>query len=760
MRKSIKNLVPLVLLVMVVAAGTFVLQETELVVFGGISILTILLMVSLPKLACEALQQHVQFRFDQKEDLKGWKEENRKKSMQYSTMIIDSFEKLLFWTILIGGLAAAFQFSGMDIGEIEYGEFKLTVLVILRFFWIMSFVVFMSRVVPLFLIKVLHNFIHQLSTIGGRENKARAEGEVEEKKEEGNRSGGKEGSGPEEEKITGRGEPVGAGSSWEEGIQKSGSTGEPPEERPLVSAADPAQYQGHKDTRTGKVGSEGGEKEKERPSDIEVLIHSFFTYTILVVGLAYAIATLGFRLDTELDLPGLRITVQELLNAALAAVITSVFIVYFYPAFLNILITSIIRLFSRHYEDEEERLALLRSEVEKIEPGMKRTLLYLILLSGSYITLSFLRHDSIESLISLLQVILRALIVLAAAFLLTTLTPIFVYTLSATGEDIKKSHLYQAGKYVNYLILLLALFIVMNVLGMSVGEPINFGQTSITMWGIITAVVIIVVSLMLSKMIIAMLRDTILTPDQIDVHASVVLEKVIHITIVFIGVMIAMGTMGLNLVALITGLGLIGFALAFGMQDTIANLMAGIMIAVEKPFKIGDRIRVGDEWGDVLDIGLRSTKIRTTTHEIVVVPNNVIATGEIWNYTKDSSKLILTIPFGIGYGSDWHLAEKIILDVGSKHPEAIEGTPPTKVRMIQYGDSSIDLQLRLWIANARQKEDVRSDILKEVKDRFDVEGIEIPFPVRTIVFKNTPPKENGVEEILPSPRPEGTTEEP
>jgi len=136
-----------------------------------------------------------------------------------------------------------------------------------------------------------------------------------------------------------------------------------------------------------------------------------------------------------------------------------------------------------------------------------------------------------------------------------------------------------------------------------------------------------------------------------------------------------------------------------------------------------------------MDIGLRSTKIRTTRHETVVIPNNLVATGEVWNLTKESPTIILRVNVGISYDSDWKHAQRILMEVGTKHPAACDGKPPSHVRMTQFGESSIDLQLRLWIDDARKRPSVKSDILKEVKDRFDDEGIEIPFPYRTLVFK-------------------------
>ena len=474
---------------------------------------------------------------------------------------------------------------------------------------------------------------------------------------------------------------------------------------------------------------------KQSRESFENLLHAFLRYSILIVGFAYGIATLGFEPDTKLNILGAEVTVINLVNSILTAVITTIFVVYFFPPILNIILTTTLRLYERRHMDEAERVSRLKQEVEKRRPGLYRTLLYLIILIGAHGALIYLPKESIYSFIEVVDIIIRALIVLAAAFLFTLLTPIFIYTLSATGKDFKKSSIYLIGRYINYLILLLSLFFIMSVVGLNLETPVVLGETNITVWSIISAIVVLVVTLIASRMIIAMLRDSILSPEQIDRHFSTVLERIIHVVIVSIGIAISLSVLGVNILAVATGVGLIGFALAFGMQDTIANFMAGIMIAVERPFKIGDRIRVGDEWGDVVDIGIRSTRIRTEKDEIVTIPNNLVATREVWNFTRDSPGIMMTVPIGISYDSDWHRAEEIILNVANRHPLVLK-KPDAHVRMIRYGDSSIDLELWARISHAKYRGIVMSDILKAVKDRFDKEGIEIPYPYRTIVFKN------------------------
>jgi small-conductance mechanosensitive channel/nucleotide-binding universal stress UspA family protein len=249
--------------------------------------------------------------------------------------------------------------------------------------------------------------------------------------------------------------------------------------------------------------------------------------------------------------------------------------------------------------------------------------------------------------------------------------------------------------------------------------------------------------------ILTAFRIKFIIQHKMETHAAVAFENLVKVIafLFFIGIVLIFFNVQLTEeVALV--IGFIGIALAFGLQHTIANIMAGFALAADKPFAVGDRIRVGqvgrETWGDVIDIGLNSTKIRTVEEEIVVIPNNVIATNEVWNFTRDSPIIVLKINVGISYGSDWRLAKKIMLEEARQHRYVLRKPQPI-VRFTSYDDSSQNLELWVWLRNARDKEQIRSDLLEVIKDRFDAEGVEIPYPYRTIVYK----KDLALERKLP-----------
>ena len=138
-------------------------------------------------------------------------------------------------------------------------------------------------------------------------------------------------------------------------------------------------------------------------------------------------------------------------------------------------------------------------------------------------------------------------------------------------------------------------------------------------------------------------------------------------------------------------------------------------------------------WGDVIDIGLRATKIRTTDNIVIIIPNNEIMMRDIVNYTTISSDIRVRINIGVSYDTDIKKAKSVILEV-AKTAEWIVTNPPPRVVVKQFGESSVDLQLRVWIKDARRRIDTISYMTDKVKEAFDKEGIEIPYPKRDITI--------------------------
>jgi small-conductance mechanosensitive channel len=204
-----------------------------------------------------------------------------------------------------------------------------------------------------------------------------------------------------------------------------------------------------------------------------------------------------------------------------------------------------------------------------------------------------------------------------------------------------------------------------------------------------------------------------------------------------VAIIIALDLLGINIVPFIAGAGIAGVAIGFAAKDTLSNLIAGILLILDRPFEVGDRIEVWSApagsatWGDVIDIGLRATKIKTTDNIVIIIPNNEIMLRDIINYTIISEKIRVRINIGIAYDANLQAAKKIIVQV-AQATEWVADDPPPKVVVRNFGESAVGLQLRVWIHDARQRMNTISHITDKVKEAFDQEGIEIPYPKRDI----------------------------
>ena len=204
---------------------------------------------------------------------------------------------------------------------------------------------------------------------------------------------------------------------------------------------------------------------------------------------------------------------------------------------------------------------------------------------------------------------------------------------------------------------------------------------------------------------------------------------------------LSLDILGVNIMPFVAGAGIAGLAISFAAKDTLSNIIAGILLFIDRPFEIGDRIELwsspsgSSSWGDVIDIGLRATRIKTTDNIIIIIPNNEIMKRDIVNYTIISSKIRVRVNIGVSYDTDLKKAKEIIIEIAKRLPW-VSKDMPVQVVVRNFGASSVDLQLRVWIDNARKRMDTISFVTDNIKEAFDKEGIEIPFPKRDITIIN------------------------
>ena len=204
-------------------------------------------------------------------------------------------------------------------------------------------------------------------------------------------------------------------------------------------------------------------------------------------------------------------------------------------------------------------------------------------------------------------------------------------------------------------------------------------------------------------------------------------------------------------VTLFAGAGVLAAIVGFASQSAFANIIGGVFIVIFKPFRVGDVIEVGTNSGKVEDITLRHTVIRNFENRRIVIPNNRISDETIINSSIVEEIICVFFEIGISYDSNIDLAMKIIREEAMNHPHLLDnrtneekeaGEPVVNIRVTGFGESSVNLRAYLWAPTPGEGFVMKCDLNKSIKERFDKAGVEIPFPYRTIVFKNTPQNES------------------
>lgn len=220
------------------------------------------------------------------------------------------------------------------------------------------------------------------------------------------------------------------------------------------------------------------------------------------------------------------------------------------------------------------------------------------------------------------------------------------------------------------------------------------------------------------------------TETDLDDRLMPILEIAARYLIWFVAFLLILADFKIDITPLLAGAGIGALALALAAQDIIGNFFSGAIIAMDKPFKIGDRVKIDTFFGDVMSIGPRSTRIKSLDNQIVTFPNSKITSSVVINYAMPDLKLKIRVPFSVAYGSDMDAIKAILLAIA--HEAAVKTSwvitdPAPSVYFLEFGESSLNGQLILWTNNYDNVWDVQDYVNSRIAHRFAEEKIEIPF---------------------------------
>ena len=266
------------------------------------------------------------------------------------------------------------------------------------------------------------------------------------------------------------------------------------------------------------------------------------------------------------------------------------------------------------------------------------------------------------------------------------------------------------------------------------GLGFDLGAHRISVGLLIVATVFIYGSFILSWVLQNLLLDKVLLRRGVERGVRVSIKRLVHYVLISIGFLLAISSLGLELTKLTILLSALGVGIGFGLQGVVNNFVSGLILLFERPVRVGDYIEMNGTWSEIQKIGLRATTVQTFDQADVIIPNADLVTNQVTNWTLRNRRSRLIVPVGVAYGSDIPLVIET-LKASADHP-MVSKSPAPQVLFLNFGESSLDFELRVWVSDVDQRLTTRSDLHQEIDRRFREAKIEIAFPQRDLRLRS------------------------
>ncbi|MCK4336804.1 MAG: mechanosensitive ion channel family protein [Candidatus Aminicenantes bacterium] len=283
------------------------------------------------------------------------------------------------------------------------------------------------------------------------------------------------------------------------------------------------------------------------------------------------------------------------------------------------------------------------------------------------------------------------------------------------------------------------IFYIVLVLGVRIGIQ-HFDFNKAILENIIDTLLILIICLFLIRIIRDFSQHWLsewkyMTKSSVDERVIPLLQKILKAIVFILGLFFVFSAWNINLTPLLATAGIAGLAIGLAIKDSLNNIVGGIQLVLDKTFKVGDKVEIeGVQPGVILDIGLRSTKLKTYDNEVIFIPNGILANSKIKNFTEPDLSIRVNVQFGVEYGSDLKKVSNIILDA-IQNIEGVLEEPAPAVQFLNMSDFSLDFVARVWVREYSGAYSMKLKVTDEIYKTLSKEGIGIPFPTQTIYTK-------------------------
>ncbi|HEX3249627.1 MAG TPA: mechanosensitive ion channel domain-containing protein [Pyrinomonadaceae bacterium] len=269
-------------------------------------------------------------------------------------------------------------------------------------------------------------------------------------------------------------------------------------------------------------------------------------------------------------------------------------------------------------------------------------------------------------------------------------------------------------------------------------KQLTFGRISISAAGLIMATVAIVSTVVVSRFASNFVERRLAKRSHIDAGLRYTILRLIRYCVVTVGFLIAIRQgLGVDLTSLAVIFTALSVGIGFGLQYLAADIASGFILLFERPIRVGDRITIGEDEGDVESINLRTTVVSTNDRIAIIIPNSKLVSQRVINWSYADPRARISIPIGVADDSDLDQVTQTLIDA-AKEVDFVLPDPPPRVQFMKFGDYTLDFRLLVWTNQPRRHPQIRSDINYRIYKLFHARNIRIPYPTQQFLLKGLP----------------------